>query len=207
MSKVEFKDYDDAYDKTNNIYNLIQNTGMDILINLKKLCDSLKEKWHGEDAPTYINTLIAVSNSLEDFFRSSVSMVVEMSDRVISVQKTVFAISHHNIVGQKLKDDFAGKESIEEAISKKSYKLESLKDEYDLLDNIISDYMKLKNSYVLNIEGFFDNWVDDPKKKDAEASVESLLNRLDKYLGDMEVTRQALGKVVVNTEQVLEDRK
>ncbi len=206
MSKVEFKDYDEAYNCSNAIYKLIQNKGTSILMNLKKLCDSLKEKWHGEDAPGHINSLVTIQTYLKDFFKASVSIAVEMSDRAISVQKTVFAISHHNIVGEKLKDEFDIDNKVEEVVSEKSYKLNSLKDEYDLLDNIVSDYIKLKNEYVLNIESFFDNWVDDPRKKEAEASVAELLEKLDKYLVDMENVRQALGKIVSNTEQVLEDK-
>ena len=204
MSTIKFNNYDEAYNQTDKVYQSIQNDGTDIVLNLKKICDSLKEKWHGEDAPIHINALANIQANLKKYFTSSVSMICEVSDRVIAIQKTASEISHYNNVGAKLKDEFDGTDDSEEALSKRSYKLESLKDEYDLLDSTITDFIKFKNAYAVDFEDFFDNWQDDPRKERIEGIFEDFIGKLDEYLQTMESVRIELGKAVINAEQVLE---
>ncbi len=204
MSTIKFKNYDEAYSQTEKVYKSIQKDGTDIVLNLKKICDGLKEKWHGEDAPIHINALANIQSNLKKYFTSSVSMIVEVSDRVVAIQKTAEAISNYNNVGANLKDEFDGTDDSEEALSKRSYKLESLKDEYDLLDNTIVDFVKFKNAYAVDFENFFDNWEDDPRKERIEGIFDDFISKLDEYLQTMDSVRQELGKAVVNAEQILE---
>ena len=107
MSTIKFKNYDSAYTQTAKIYRSIQTDGAEMVRDLKKLCDSLKEKWVADDAPMHINNLVNIQNSLREYFVDSVAMIVEVSDRVVDIQTAVHEISDYNNVGVNLKNQFA----------------------------------------------------------------------------------------------------
>ena len=205
MSVINFADFDTAYEQTENIYKLIQNDGNTIVKNLETIAVGLKEKWKSKDAPIHINNIIAIQNNIKKYFETSVKMVVEVSNRVVDIQTAVHSINGSGKVGDLLKEEFEGSKDGEEELGKASYVLESLKDEYTLLDETCSILATFKNEYALEFDDFFVNWKDDPKKKKIEENFTEFISQLDTYQETLENTRQALGMVVANTEQILEN--
>jgi len=205
MSVIKFKDFDKAYEQTEKIYKLIQNEGNTIVKNIDKICLTLKDKWKSQDAPIHINNLIAIQNNLKKYFIVSTNMIVEVSNRVIDIQEAIHSINGVGTVGDLLKDDFEGTKDGEEEIEKKSYIVESLIEEYNLLDETCTIFNTFKNQYSLFFEEFFDNWKDDPKKLKIEEKFNEFIALLDSYQKVLEETRQALGMVATNAEQILEN--
>lgn len=204
MSLINFIDIDTAYTQTEDIYKLIQNDGNKIIKDLEKLCLDLKEKWTAQDAPIHINNLVAIHTNLKKYFIASTTMIVEVSNRVVDIQEAVSRISKSTVPGINLIDQFEGTKDTEEEDSSVSYKLESLQEDYRLLDEICSSFMAFKNTYALEFDEFFENWKDDPKKKKIEETYDGFIKNLDDYQKILEDTRQALGIATANTEQILE---
>ena len=204
MSTIYIKNYNTAYDKTKWVYNLMKQEGSNIIIDLGKSIDGLSKKWHGEDAPLHINDLINVQKSLNLYFNNAIDMSVEVCERIIDIQDTVNNISGSVTVGDNLINDFDEYREKEEKLSNRSYKLESLEDEFNLLDGVCSSFMSLKANYSLGFDEILENWDTDPKKERIDGIFEDFIKHMDDYQKKLFEVRDALKIVVDNTNQVLE---
>ena len=202
--RLTFKNYGLAYDQTESVYKLIQEEGSKILYNLEVLCDGLKTKWHGDDAPAYINNLLGIQQLLKKYFEGSTSMVVDVSDRIVRIHNAISEISGRITVPPNLVDKFDANQVKEEVEKERSYKLESLKDEYRLLCEIIDDYTVFKTNYASKFDEFFENWKEDPRKEKIETTFDDYIKHMDEYGGTLERVRVELEKATANAEQILE---
>jgi len=205
--KLTFKNYKLAYDQTDDVYKLIQNEGARIIYNLGVLCDGLKAKWIGDDAPEHVNSLLNIQHLLKTYFESSTTMIVEVSNRVVDIHSAIHDISGTIIVPPNLVDKFDSDQVKDEVEKNRGYTLESLKDEYRLLIQIMDDFTKFKTEYASKFDEFFKNWKDDPRKEKIEEKFDDFIKHMDDYQQTMERTRVKLEKVVANTEQILEEKK
>jgi len=200
---IEFNDYILAYNQTEDIYKLIKNNGYQLIEDLERIIADLKDKWTGSDAPQHINNLIEVRKKMKLYFNDSIFMVKEVSDRVVDIQEAVQQITGAITPGERLEAKFAESVNYDEKENSKSYKAESLKDDYALLSQICENFISFKIAYVQGFEEFFNNWKNDPKKEKTEETFNNFIENLDSYQETLNQIRKALGKVATNIENIL----
>ncbi len=202
---IRFTDYDLAYTQTKDVYDMIKNEGTNVILDLEKIIEGLTEKWHGEDAPKHINELVKVQNGLHNCLNNAMDMAIEASDRTVAVQEVVNKVSGSVVVQDRLKNDFEENKKHEESREERQYKLQSLKEEYELLNNVCTNYTLLKTKYAELFNEFFDNWKGDPQKERVEKLFDEFSTTMEGYKKGLEDTRIALATAVQNTEQLLEE--
>ena len=200
---IEFDDYEKAYTQSEDIYKLIHSDAQEIVTKIEDLCGSLKDKWVASDAVPHINKLTEIHKSLAQYLENATSMIVEVSDYVIKVESAVNRISGGVVVGENLQDKFDSNKQ-EEVEDTKGYKLENLSDEYNLLDDICQSFLTFKNDYAEKFDDFFRNWKEDPRKKRIEDIFNEFTGKMDEYQPVLEESRLALGRVINNTDNIME---
>ena len=168
MNNIDVRDLDLAFEQCEDLNNLSKASGSNLISDLSIVINNLKVHWRGTDATAHINNLITVYNALVTLVTDAKDVTFTAGAAISAVQMVRRSNCGFGNVGGPLDRTAPDASSLPEVESTHEYFCDpSIKTDYNLLEQICSNYCIFESKFGIIKNNLMSNWIDGANREKA----------------------------------------
>ena len=200
---INVRDLDLGYNQCEELNTLSKTSGANLISNLGTDISNLRIHWKGTDATEHINNLIKVYEALVDLVTDAKAVTSAAGARISSIQEVRRANGGSGNVGDFLDANApeAGVQPILESTNE-YYCDPSARNDYNLLEQVCSDYTAFVNDFRNQKDALMSNWTAGADRENAVKIFDEFDSNSETYNKYLISAKENLGIAVQNLSQL-----